>query len=406
VWRRWTTRCCSLAGAAALASSAVSASVAPRPLLPLTEAWAVPLDSLPVGAPAGDAATLVIALQDGTVRAFAVTNGQPLWQAPLAASQPPTLEDRIAYVESHGQLTALTSADGTLRWQVALDAPAAVRAVVRAGWVALLLESGAALALDARDGRTVWRRPDLGRAAAAPTLAADRVYVPLLDGRVVSLNLADGRPIWEQPLTGRPTEILALPDRLYVGSSGNFFYCLAARDGRILWRWRTGADVIGPAVFGRGHVYFAALDNMLRALDWRSGVQQWARPLAVRPSASPWLVGEAVMVPALGTELPLFAQRNGRPAGSVTTRAELVAPPLLLATPEGPALVLVTGEEAGPPRLRLLEPASDPPLVPLTFLPGAPRLEPRLVPLDFWPGRPLPALPPPGPSPAGVTPRS
>jgi fructose-1,6-bisphosphatase I len=43
------------------------------------------------------------------------------------------------------------------------------------------------------------------------------------------------------------TLVLALDARLYVGSTDNFLYCLNSRDGRIEWRWRTGADVHASA---------------------------------------------------------------------------------------------------------------------------------------------------------------
>ncbi len=353
---------------------------------------------LPVGSPAGDTQTLVVALRDGTVRAFALGDGRPLWQAPLDTNQSPTLADGVVYLLGRDGLTALASASGSLSWQVPLDAAPRVRPAVRSGWVVVPLDDGTLVALDARDGRTIWRRTDLTPASAPPTLASDRVYLPVVDGRILSLDLAEGRTLWERHLAGQPTEILALGDRLYVGSSGDAFYCLAARDGALLWRWRTGADVLGPPTFADRRVFFVALDNMLRAVDWRSGVQRWARPLVGRPAAPPWLSGDVVVVPLLGAELPLFFQRDGQSAGTLATRADLVVPPLLVETRPDPSLVLVTGEEAGPARLRVWRRASDPTLVPLSFLPGEPPLEPRLTPLEWWPGRPLPALTPPAPT--------
>ncbi len=58
-------------------------------------------------------------------------------------------------------------------------------------------------------------------------------------------SFEDGAPLWEYRLGGAPSDILALDDRLYVGSRDNFFYCLSTKDGTPFWRWRTGGDVIG-----------------------------------------------------------------------------------------------------------------------------------------------------------------
>ena len=95
--------------------------------------------------------------------------------------------------------------------------------------------------------------------------------MPVDDGRVVALQVESGEPVWERRLGGAPNDMLALDDRLYVGSADNFFYCLDADDGEVAWRWRTGADVIGAPVADDRRVYFVSLDNVLRALDLRRG---------------------------------------------------------------------------------------------------------------------------------------
>ena len=118
-------------------------------------------------------------------------------------------------------------------------------------------------------------------------LAADRVYVPLADGRIVALRIDTGDVVWERRLGGPTTGLLALDDRVYAGSNDNFFYALDAADGRVAWRWRTGADVVGVPVVDERNVYFVSLDNVLRALSRRTGVQQWARLLPLRPTRGP-----------------------------------------------------------------------------------------------------------------------
>ena len=82
-------------------------------------------------------------------------------------------------------------------------------------------------------------------------------------------------------LGGPPNEILALDDRVYVGAKDHFFYCLMARDGRVDWRWRIGGDIVGVATSDENNVYFVAQDNVLRALNRKSGGQQWLRAAAV-----------------------------------------------------------------------------------------------------------------------------
>ena len=67
--------------------------------------------------------------------------------------------------------------------------------------------------------------------------------MPLDDNRVVALQVETGEPLWEQRLGDKPNDMLALDDRIYVGSIDNFLYCLEADDGVIAWRWRTRMTV-------------------------------------------------------------------------------------------------------------------------------------------------------------------
>ena len=65
--------------------------------------------------------------------------------------------------------------------------------------------------------------------------------------------------------------------------------------GQIDWRWRTGGDVLGTAVVDARRVYFVSFDNILRALDRRSGAQRWKRPLPFRPLTGPLMAGATII---------------------------------------------------------------------------------------------------------------
>ena len=148
-------------------------------------------------------------------------------------------------------------------------------------------------------------------------MPANGLFIPLEDGRVLSLDLNSGEHLWEQKLGGSPARILALDD-LFVGSTNNFFYCLSQKDGSVKWRWRTGADIIGPAVVDEHRVYFLSLDNVLRALDRRSGVQRWTRPMDMRAAAGPRPAGDTLLVSGVSPEIRSYRMIDGgaRPAAT------------------------------------------------------------------------------------------
>ena len=124
----------------------------------------------------------------------------------------------------------------------------------------------------------------------------------------MALRVATGDPVWERRLGGAPTGLLATDDRLYAGSTDNFFYALDSRDGRVAWRWRTGADLVGIPVVDERHVYFVSLDNALRALSRKSGVQRWLRLLPLRPTRGPLEVGGTLIVSGIAPMLRALSQ--------------------------------------------------------------------------------------------------
>jgi outer membrane protein assembly factor BamB len=174
------------------------------------------------------------------------------------------------------------------------------------------------------------------------------VYVPTEDGRVVALRVDTGAPVWERRLGGPPSDILALSDRLYMGSKDNFMYCLMSSNGSIDWRWRTGGDVIGlPAVVDR-RIYFVSLDNVLRGLDRISGVQQWMRALPIRPVWGPVHVVDKLLVAGQSSIIQAYNPKDGSPSGNYDPGAEVAAPPHIVADPiqQLPTIIVVTRDLA------------------------------------------------------------
>ena len=143
------------------------------------------------------------------------------------------------------------------------------------------------LALHTADGSPAWKRDIAGPVHDAIVADGDRVYLPTSDGRVLALRLDTGEPAWERRLRAAAHGLLLAGDRLFLGAVDNFFYCLDTRDGRIEWRWRTGADVLSRPIVDRSRVYFVSFDNVVRALNQRNGVQQWKRGLTFRPAYAP-----------------------------------------------------------------------------------------------------------------------
>jgi outer membrane protein assembly factor BamB len=267
-------------------------------------------------------------------------------------------------------LTALRTADGSVDWQLPFAETLVVAPVWDNGWLIAATAANEILAFRASDGQLIWRREIGSTAHAAPALAEDRVYVPTSDGRVVALRVDTGEPVWEQRIGGAAGEILPLPERLYVGSKDNDFYCLLTRDGSIDWRWRTGADIVGAPVFDDRRVYFVALDNVLRALDRRSGGQRWKASLPLRPTSGPLKAGDAVIIAGAGPKMFGYATKDGKPAGDIPVGADLATPPHVYDAAMLPVLIAVTQDIAKGSTVSAVTRSIEPTLAPVAPLPG------------------------------------
>jgi outer membrane protein assembly factor BamB len=277
--------------------------------------------------------------------------------------------DGLLFLVQAASLTALRASDGSLAWELPAFGDLAVPPVWDNGWLILAMRTGEVLALRAIDGHLLWRR-DLGSPAhGPPSLAADRVYMPLNDGRIAALQVETGDVVWEHRLAEPANGLLAADEFLYAGSNDNFLYALHAADGTFAWRWRTGADVIGIPAVDQRNVYFVSLDNVLRALSRKTGVQQWARPLPLRPTRGPLKIDSTLIVSGIASTVRGYNIKDGTPAGEVPVTGDLGGPPY--APPGLPQVLVVSRDLAKGATATLFTRQTDPRLNPPAPLPNA-----------------------------------
>lgn len=113
-------------------------------------------------------------------------------------------------------------------------------------------------------------------AGAAVVDAEGNAYVGSLDHHVYAIG-ADGLERWNRDLGGPVYATPALdPEahRLYVGSDSDFFFCLDANTGEVIWHLRTEGDVdTGVAFAPDGTLVFSAGEDVWKVA--RDGTPQW-----------------------------------------------------------------------------------------------------------------------------------
>jgi outer membrane protein assembly factor BamB len=337
-------------------------------MFPIELRAAVPLQALPSGGPATDGRRVYVPVRPTGLVAVSLATGKIAWRTQTAISRGPMYSEGRLFVTTADTLEAIDPESGDATWRMPLPTPAVAPPLLTGGFVVVPLESGDVVAVHQADGRLAWRLAVGGR-PSGPVLTLGEIFVAALDdGKVVGLTRATGAKKWEQQLGGAATGLAGRGTSIYAGSLDNFFYCLDANSGRIKWRWRTGADVVGQPSVDDERVYFVSMDNLIRALDRDSGVQRWKKPLVARPVVGPLRIGELLLLSSLSADLRAVAAETGEAVGRYDLGGELGAAPVFSAGewPAADLLVAVTVDGT----LLMLGRKISPGIVPLATLPG------------------------------------
>ena len=329
--------------------------------LPSAKRWSVALSARPVASPtiAGD--VIVVALQSGQVVAYGAKDGKEAWRVPLRADQAIVADETLLFVAAGEMIHALDAADGKVLWESpsgTLTAPL----LVRGGWV-IAATAEHLTAFREIDGARVWSHesPPLHE---RPTIEGNNLYLPLDEGRLLSLNLADGTERWTKfPAKGPLSEVLALPDKVFVGASDKQLYVYDSDDGRDAWGRppRLGAVVRGRPVSDGSRIFVVTMDNLVRAFDRRSGALVWHEPLPYRP-VGPVIAGAMLVVPGATAVVRAFDLKTGKLAGEIKAEQTLIVPPVLQMSSAGMLVAAITGSVSADWTLVVLGPPEPPAL--------------------------------------------
>jgi outer membrane protein assembly factor BamB len=348
------------------------AKPAPAPLLAAEPAWTLTLPMAPSAAGAMDDHRIYVPLRRDLLVALNRETGLVEWTRAFDAASPPVAAGGLLFVVSGDFIWALDATDGAGQWAVHVDRAITAPLVWDSGWLIAIAEPGDVMAFRAADGHLVWRR-SLGALSSHPAVPGGpaALYFALADSRVVALALETGEPLWEQKLAGTISEPAVARDRVFVGSTDNFFYAFDDDSGRLEWKWRNGGDVIGAAADG-DVVYFASLDNIIRAVNRGNGNQRWKKPTGTRPVLPPRAFRGIVIVPGLMPAVTVFVGETGVVMGTHAAAGNLVGTPLVdrVLKPFRVAIVTITREgvvEALRPAAVMFREAA---LVPIPALPG------------------------------------
>ena len=180
------------------------------------------------------------------------------------------------------------------------------------------------------DPRPLWH-VDMGRGArGSPALGEAVIAVGTADRNLVLLDRASGDILWRSHLDGtvRAGPLLD-EDRLYVATESQpqgRIYAVRLRDGRRLWRARTGS-VAAPLTFDGDALYAGTEEGLVLRVEPERGQTTWRTHVSGAVRAGP-VITPAGLVVATTTDTLYLLDRQ---SGSVRSRLALAG--TVLATP-------------------------------------------------------------------------
>jgi outer membrane protein assembly factor BamB len=359
--------------------AALLALVQAAPPLPpaapaLDPRWVVTFESAPAAPPGYDATTAYVPLNDGQLVAVDLERGTVRWRLDVATRFTPATGEGLVFTVTKETIEAREAASGTVRWRTPLPGGVAVPVYYDTGWLLASTTAGDLAALRASDGSLLWRRQLGAPLSGPPGPALDRLYLPLEDNRLLSVMLNSGETVWERTLSARVTTLLALDDQLVVGTAGKQIISIDLRRGRDRWTWSIGGDISGQPTADEDHIYLAARDNVLRAVDRGNGNLRWKANLPSRPAGGPLTVLGAVFMPMVSSQIAAFDPKTGKPVVTVSAAGEIGVQPFFRTGVRFTAPVLITVSREGQLQGfgRRLEPPPQPLQVPQLGSPALP----------------------------------
>ncbi len=238
---------------------------------------------------------------DATVRAFRMDNGENIWESKL---KPFNKSDRSAAMKGAGL--------------------AANNKVIYA-----TTGFGAVAALDMMTGKKLWVYNAELPIRIAPTVSDNYVFVQTIDNILIALNAENGKELWKYKSTKEATTLVggaspaydATNDVVVAAFSSGELRAIKASTGTPLWsvlmvsRKRINSlsainSVKANPVIKDNVVYAAGNNNVLMAIDLRTGIPVWERE--VSSVNQPWVVGKYLYILSNDADLAAIERSSGK----------------------------------------------------------------------------------------------
>jgi outer membrane protein assembly factor BamB len=248
-------------------------------------------------------------------------------------AQPVVADGSVFSMDSDGQVSAFSLADGSRLWRFDTKNDEADSTniggglAVDKGVVYAVNGIGDLVALNAGKGDVRWRKSLNAPARSSPTVAEGRLFITMIDDRLLALTTDDGSTLWSHRGLGGGTPMLGQPAPAYskgivvAGFGSGEIAAMHADTGNPVWSDSLGASrlhsaltdftaIRGAPAIANNLVYAIGMGGLAVAIDLPTGRRVWERQISGEDS--PCLAGNWVFLVSVEQELVALDARDGR----------------------------------------------------------------------------------------------
>lgn len=158
---------------------------------------------------------------------------------------------------------------------------------------------GVVHALDLKTGAARWKYETESSFETTPLVVGDKLFIGDLDGVFHAVNIADGKKAWTVPTLGAihsSANLAGESGHVVFGNDGADIYCVAAADGKVIWKKSAGDRVNSTPAIGWGAALVSGCDAKLRAIDVKTGDERFAADLGSLSPGSPVVLDDRIVV--------------------------------------------------------------------------------------------------------------
>lgn len=247
---------------------------------------------------------IYIADLPGRVYAVNAQNAAVIWKSDLkaAVSSSVTADGGSVFVIAEdGYIHCLNSADGKYKWARNLGGSSYSSPILDGGDLFVASDAGIVFSFDPSGGEVKWLSYLEGSIPSTPLPTDNLVIVPAttrtppVEGEAKSV----GKLFFLDRTTGKVTKRILFPsgfnrnsaalygDQLFIGCTDGNLYAFDRKEGKELWKSRTGGPIESdPLVWGE-KIYTGSSDGTLYAMKRSNGEVEWKTALGGPVVSSP-----------------------------------------------------------------------------------------------------------------------